>query len=79
MRQWLLVGKLGTAGETCSKLIDPVPFRVGRRPEASLTLPRATLSGLHAELFTEGDRLFVRDLGSTNGTFINGTRIFDVV
>lgn len=78
MRQWLLVGKMSASGESSSKLIDPVPFRVGRRPEASLTLPRATVSGLHAELFVEDDRLYVRDLGSTNGTFINGERILDV-
>lgn len=78
MQQWLLVGKISASGESSSKLIDPVPFRVGRRPEASLTLPRATVSGLHAELFTVDDRLYVRDLGSTNGTFINGERLFDV-
>ena len=78
MQQWLLIGKLSASGENCSKLIDPVPFRVGRRPDASLTLPRVTVSGSHAELFTVDERLFVRDLGSTNGTFINGERLFDV-
>ncbi len=78
MREWLLVGKIGSSGESCTKLIDPVPFRVGRRPEASLMVPRTTISGLHAELFTAEDRLFVRDLNSTNGTFINGTQITDV-
>ncbi|MEI8382187.1 MAG: EAL domain-containing protein [Planctomycetota bacterium] len=78
MREWLLVGKIGSSGESCTKLIDPVPFRVGRRPEASLMVPRTTISGLHAELFTADDRLFVRDLNSTNGTFINGTQISDV-
>lgn len=78
MREWLLVGKMSASGESCTKLIDPIPFRVGRRPEASLMLPRVTVSGLHAELFTEGDRLFARDLGSTNGTFINGERLLDV-
>jgi len=78
VREWLLVGKIGSSGESCTKLIDPVPFRVGRRPEASLMVPRTTISGLHAELFTADDRLFVRDLNSTNGTFINGTQISDV-
>jgi len=78
MSKWLLVGKVSTTGESCAKLIDPTPFRVGRRPEASLTIPRTTVSGLHAELFTVDDELFVRDLKSTNGTFINGERIFDV-
>jgi EAL domain-containing protein (putative c-di-GMP-specific phosphodiesterase class I) len=78
MRQWLLFGKMSASGESCNKLIDPIPFRIGRRPEASLTLPRATVSGLHAELFTVEDRLFARDLASTNGTFINGERLYDV-
>ncbi len=78
MREWLLVGKMSASGESCTKLIAPIPFRVGRRPEASLMLPRATISGLHAELFTVDDRLFARDLGSTNGTFINGERLLDV-
>ena len=78
MQEWLLVGKLSALGEGYSKLIDPVPFRVGRRPDASLTVPRASVSGLHAELFTDEDRLFVRDLASTNGTFINGERVSGV-
>src|SRR4029078_11162108 len=29
----------------------------------------------HAEIFFDGDRLTLRDLGSTNGTFVNGDRI----
>lgn len=43
-----------------------------------MTIPRTTVSGLHAELFSVGEQLFVRDLNSTNGTFINGTRITDI-
>ncbi|MDZ4686251.1 MAG: EAL domain-containing protein [Planctomycetaceae bacterium] len=77
MLTWMLVGNIGSTGEIRSKLLDPLPFRVGRRPEASLALHRPAVSGLHAELFTVEDRLFVRDLGSTNGTFINGERIQD--
>ena len=65
MREWLLVGKQIASGESCSKLISPVPFTVGRRPNASLTVPRTTISGLHAELFTVEEQLFVRDLNST--------------
>ncbi|MBI1349092.1 EAL domain-containing protein [bacterium] len=75
MRFWQLTGRLGTGAEIVSKLVDPLPFRLGRRAEATLTIPRSTVSGIHAELFTMGDRLFVRDLNSTNGTFINGHRL----
>ncbi len=75
MKQWMLDGKFGVSGEFGSRLIEPMPFRIGRRPDATLTLPRATISGFHAEIFARHDSLFVSDLGSTNGTFINGTRI----
>lgn len=67
------------SGESGSKLIDPTPFRIGRRPDASLTLSRASVSSQHAELFIVDDRLYARDLGSTNGTFVNGTRLVDVI
>src|SRR5262245_61084543 len=73
--RWLLEGKFGTNGVHASRVITPIPFRVGRRSDATLCLPRATVSGLHAELRVRKDRLFVRDLQSTNGTFINGERI----
>ena len=33
------------------------------------------LSRRHASLWTEGSRCFVRDLGSSNGTFVNGERV----
>jgi pSer/pThr/pTyr-binding forkhead associated (FHA) protein len=33
------------------------------------------ISGLHAELVQVGGRLFIRDLNSTNGTYVNGRRI----
>jgi hypothetical protein len=69
MREWLLVGKMNASGESCSKLIDPVPFRVGRRPEAALTLPRATISGMHAELFAISAALTGRSL------MVNGLRV----
>jgi pSer/pThr/pTyr-binding forkhead associated (FHA) protein/outer membrane protein assembly factor BamB len=48
---------------------------VGRSPQADITLPSHSLSRLHAELEIIGDRLRVKDLSSTNGTLLNGTRI----
>jgi len=57
--------------------LDLSPFTVGRRPDRSLTLPSATVSGKHAEFLIEGEQLYVHDLGSTNGTFVNGDRVRD--
>ncbi|HUL79808.1 MAG TPA: EAL domain-containing protein [Vicinamibacteria bacterium] len=55
--------------------IHPLPFRVGRLPSLSLTLPSESVSKEHAELFLRGGLLNVRDLGSKNGTFVNGERV----
>ncbi len=48
---------------------------VGRRPDAGLVLLDEQVSGHHAELYWDGDRLRVRDLGSRNGTAVNGQPI----
>ena len=58
-----------------SVLVYPVPFSVGRRPGCSLQLNYKTISGNHAELRLENDQLWVIDLTSTNGTYVNGRRI----
>ncbi len=47
---------------------------VGRDEACELTLPNEMASRHHARLTVEGDKLFVEDLGSTNGTWINGKK-----
>jgi EAL domain-containing protein (putative c-di-GMP-specific phosphodiesterase class I) len=51
--------------------IRPIPFRIGRRQGLDLTLPSDSVSKEHAEIYLDIDTLRVRDLGSTNGTFVN--------
>lgn len=51
------------------------PFRVGRSEEAEHTIHSRRVSSFHAEITKVGDGFVVRDLGSTNGTFVNGTRV----
>lgn len=58
-----------------SILVHPLPFSVGRRPGCSMQLNFKTISGNHAELTAENNQLWVTDLGSTNGTYVNGCRI----
>jgi EAL domain-containing protein (putative c-di-GMP-specific phosphodiesterase class I) len=55
------------------------PFQVGRRPDLALCLARRSVSNLHAEFTVEEGALFVRDLRSTNGTYVNGERISERV
>jgi EAL domain-containing protein (putative c-di-GMP-specific phosphodiesterase class I) len=74
-RGWLLTGRLSEDGDSRAVPLEPLPFQVGRKPGLSLTLPRRTVSGLHAEFFRTGGRLHLTDLDSTNGTFVNGERL----
>ena len=52
-------------------------FRVaiGRHESNELRLDSRTVSNYHAEILNENGRLLVRDLGSTNGTFVNEERV----
>ena len=48
---------------------------LGRAPECDLQIPVRTVSGKHAKIRIEDDRVFIRDLGSTNGTDIDGVTL----
>ena len=48
---------------------------VGRLPECDITVVDANVSRQHAEIHSRGDGFVVVDLGSTNGTRVNGVRV----
>ncbi|MBL8627642.1 MAG: FHA domain-containing protein [Myxococcales bacterium] len=48
---------------------------VGRRPGADLTIHNTSISRDHAELRRAGDAWELRDLGSRNGSFVDGVRV----
>jgi len=48
---------------------------VGRVPENILQIEDDSVSSSHAQIFFEDGKFHVRDLGSTNGTFLNGEKI----
>ncbi|HEX5054054.1 MAG TPA: FHA domain-containing protein [Planctomycetota bacterium] len=54
-------------------------LRIGRKPGNDLVLADEKTSGVHAEIVLEGDRHVLRDLGSTNGTFLDGKRVTELV
>ncbi|WP_424211237.1 FHA domain-containing protein [Streptomyces sp. BI20] len=57
----------------------PVPLRIGRDPGNGLRLTHETVSRNHAELVPHDGLWLLRDLGSTNGTTVNGTRVTGAV
>jgi EAL domain-containing protein (putative c-di-GMP-specific phosphodiesterase class I) len=59
--------------------IQWLPFKVGRKHDLALCLTSNTVSKEHAEIADDGGKLVIRDLGSTNGTFVNGQRITEAV
>lgn len=72
---WLLSGQMADDQPVRHVRVDAARFTVGRKPGASLCIPSPTVSRDHAEITVVERGLLLRDLGSTNGTFVNGTRI----
>ena len=50
-------------------------LKIGRLPHNDIIVDDTTVSREHATLIIAGDEFSVRDLGSSNGTFVNGMRI----
>ena len=79
----LCIGRGNTTRELEVALIKPI--RLGRIdprqdifPEVDLTdilAPEQGVSRLHACIFRRGDSVEIEDLGSTNGTLLNGVRL----
>jgi hypothetical protein len=51
------------------------PVIVGRAPGADIVIAASYVSGRHARISPLAENLIIEDLGSTNGTTVNGTRI----
>jgi len=52
-----------------------LPLVIGRGEQASFRIPHVRISWRHCELLEEEGSVFVRDLGSTNGTMLRGTML----
>lgn len=74
--QWNLTGALTAQSPLQQFPIQGTRFQIGRRNDLNLCLPRPNVSKLHAEIINTNQMLFVRDLQSTNGTYVNGRRIY---
>src|ERR1700689_791969 len=56
-------------------VLNRTPFSVGRKVDKDLVIADPRVSRDHAQIILEEDGFFLVDLGSKNGTFVNGERI----
>jgi hypothetical protein len=69
---------LGMVGPYAGRSFDATgdEITVGREPGNTICLEQdSSVSRRHAKLTRQGDALTVEDLGSTNGTFVNGRKV----
>lgn len=68
---WLI--QTGEAGESFPTLKEVTT--IGREPGNDLVIESPAVSGRHAEIRRQGERYILFDLGSANGTLVNGRLI----
>lgn len=67
----------GLTGRTFDLKVDKTT--VGRVEDNTFQIPETSVSSHHAEILLRGSDVVVKDLGSTNGTFINGEKVSEAV
>ena len=55
--------------------LKPGVYRVGRAAGNDIRIQDASMSGSHAEILVQAGVIMIKDLGSTNGIFINGSPV----
>ena len=73
-----MVAKLITtsiSGERSEFLLTSETTTIGRKPSNDIPIDNLSVSGKHAQVITILEDSFLEDLGSTNGTYVNGKLI----
>ena len=64
------------SGEEVARVpLSAASMVIGRDPSADIHLDNLALSRRHAQLEQRGADVWIRDLGSQNGTYVNGQRV----
>ena len=74
-RAWSLSVEKGPKELRGVSIVVRGPIIVGRSPSADIVIGASYVSARHARFSLMGQNLFVEDLGSTNGTTVNGQGI----
>ncbi len=69
----LVVLSEGFAGETCELKVGKTT--IGRMEDNAFPIPEGSVSGRHCEVHLREGKVYIKDLGSTNGTFIAGKKV----
>mgnify|MGYP000114212803 FL=1 len=78
MSRWYLEGYFDNDKSLQRVSVEEFPFFIGRDNHIGLTINQNDVSQHHAEIFEDSTQLYIRDLSSTNGTFINHHKIHDI-
>jgi two-component system, NtrC family, response regulator HydG len=72
---WFVFGGVARTPDGVERTIDVDPLVVGRDDGAAIVLHDPEVSALHCELRACSEGIQVKDLGSTNGTFLGSIRV----
>ena len=65
----------GIKPEPITKELRKADFIIGRSAEGDLQIPVDDVSRNHARIFFRNEEYYIEDLGSTNGTYVNGITV----
>lgn len=78
-KSWVLAVERGPKELRGVKVTVRGPIIVGRAPGADIVIGASYVSARHARFSLMGNNLFVEDMGSRNGTAVNGRRMTEPV
>src|SRR4051794_25462709 len=76
---WFVRGGVARTPDGAEVAIDVDPRVVGRDDNAHIKVTDPEVSAIHCELRAVNEGVLVRDLGSTNGTFVGGVLVRDAI
>ena len=76
---WTLTIERGPKTLRGNRFVVSTPVVVGRAPGSDILIPEDVVSGRHARFSLMGSSLMLEDLGSCNGTWLNGEMIEQAV
>src|SRR5579883_1327345 len=76
---WFVSGGVAKTPEGGQFTIDVDPLVIGRDPGANIVVSDPEVSALHCELRAVTEGILVKDLGSTNGTFLGPVRVREAI